>query len=153
MIQRIRIEGYRSLKDVTWTPGKLNVVIGPNASGKSNLLRALALLHRSALGKLPEDILREGGMGSILWDGQVGSLGWSLTADRIEHGGTDEQLSVAYDLKLSRLGTTSAYRVESEQVASHTKSGQVVKLLTREPLASRVEEGTPHLLWSWRRLA
>jgi predicted ATPase len=145
MIQRIRIEGYRSLKDVTWTPGKLNVVIGPNASGKSNLLRALALLHRSALGKLPEDILREGGMGSILWDGQVGSLGWSLTADRIEHGGTDEQLSVAYDLKLSRLGTTSAYRVENELVASHTKSGQVAKLLTREPLASRIEESPPYL--------
>ena len=123
MIQRIRIEGYRSLKDVTWTPGRLNVVIGPNASGKSNLLRALALLHRSALGKLPEDILREGGMGSILWDGQVGSLGWSLTADPIERGGTDEQLAMVYDLKLSRLGTTSAYRVENELVASHTKGG------------------------------
>ena len=35
-ITELEIQGYRSLKDVTWHLGDLNVVIGPNASGKSN---------------------------------------------------------------------------------------------------------------------
>lgn len=60
MIQTLHLQGYRSLKEVIWTPGKLNVIIGPNGSGKSNLLRALALLQRSAMGKLPEDLVRQG---------------------------------------------------------------------------------------------
>ncbi|MBN1607146.1 MAG: AAA family ATPase [Polyangiaceae bacterium] len=45
MIRELRIEGHRSLRDVTWRPGQLNVLIGPNGSGKSNLLRALELLQ------------------------------------------------------------------------------------------------------------
>lgn len=43
-ITELHIEGFRSLKNVTWRPGNLNVVIGPNGSGKSNLLRALDLI-------------------------------------------------------------------------------------------------------------
>ena len=44
-ILSLDIEGFRSLKRVDeWRPGDLNILIGPNASGKSNLLRALDLL-------------------------------------------------------------------------------------------------------------
>jgi AAA15 family ATPase/GTPase len=39
-ILRLTVEGFRSLADVEWKPGDLNVVIGPNTSGRSNLLRA-----------------------------------------------------------------------------------------------------------------
>ena len=38
-IKQLDIEGFRSLKQVSWIPGDLNVVIGPNGTGKSNLLR------------------------------------------------------------------------------------------------------------------
>ena len=43
-IIELEIEGYRSLKSQSWRPGDLNVLIGPNASGKSNLLRVLEML-------------------------------------------------------------------------------------------------------------
>jgi AAA15 family ATPase/GTPase len=37
-IKQLDIEGFRSLRNVSWMPGDLNVIIGPNGTGKSNLL-------------------------------------------------------------------------------------------------------------------
>ncbi len=68
-IRRLEISGYRSLAEVVWEPGPLNLLIGANGSGKSNLLRALNLLRAAAEGKLAETIRREGGMVPLLWDG------------------------------------------------------------------------------------
>ena len=46
MLKRVRIKGYKSLADVETTLEPLTVLIGPNASGKSNFLDALQLLSR-----------------------------------------------------------------------------------------------------------
>ena len=46
MLKRIRIQGYKSLADVEVHLGYLAVLVGPNASGKSNFLDALQLLSR-----------------------------------------------------------------------------------------------------------
>jgi predicted ATPase len=73
-LEEIQIEGFRSLKSVTWKPGRLNVLIGPNGGGKSNLLRALDLLRVAATGGLRETILRMGGMVPLVWDGEARSI-------------------------------------------------------------------------------
>ena len=44
MIRRVFIKGYKSLRDVDVSLKPLTVIVGPNASGKSNLLDALGLL-------------------------------------------------------------------------------------------------------------
>lgn len=44
MIRRVFIKGYKSLRDVDISLKPLTVIVGPNASGKSNLLDALGLL-------------------------------------------------------------------------------------------------------------
>ena len=60
MIRHVHIRGYKSLKDVTVElPRSLTVVIGPNASGKSNFLDALGLLSRMALAPTLEDAFRD----------------------------------------------------------------------------------------------
>ncbi|GIX45977.1 MAG: DNA recombination protein RecF [Candidatus Tectimicrobiota bacterium] len=46
MIRRVRVAGYKSLRDVRLDLRRLTIVIGPNASGKSNLFDALKLLSR-----------------------------------------------------------------------------------------------------------
>jgi predicted ATPase len=46
MIRRVRIQGYKSLKDIEVELQPLTVIIGPNAAGKSNLFDALGLLSR-----------------------------------------------------------------------------------------------------------
>ena len=73
-IEELTVHGYRSLKELTWRPSALKVVVGANASGKSNLLRALTYLRAAATGEMPNNMLREGGMGSILWDSRVQQL-------------------------------------------------------------------------------
>jgi len=103
-IQEIKVEGFRSLRDVHWTPGQLNVVIGENGSGKSNLLYALQLLQDSAVGRLSTEILDQGGIGQILWDSREGGeLSWAVRTEDLR-----------YELALRRIGTTSSYRIEHE---------------------------------------
>jgi predicted ATPase len=51
MIRRVRIQGYKSLKDAEITLGPLTVILGPNAAGKTNLFDALRLLARIVTGK------------------------------------------------------------------------------------------------------
>lgn len=60
MIKRVRIRGYKSLRNVEVAfPGPLTVVMGPNASGKSNLMDVLGLLSRMALSPTLEEAFRE----------------------------------------------------------------------------------------------
>ena len=46
MIQHVKVQGYKSLRDVDISLKPLTVLVGPNASGKSNLFDALNLLSR-----------------------------------------------------------------------------------------------------------
>ena len=101
-LKKFSIRGFRSLKDVTWEPGDLNVLIGPNGSGKSNFLRGLELLQQAATGDFDAAIVRQGGIGSILWDNQFGQLGWKLSTDNF----TYELVLQPYRLR--------GYRIERE---------------------------------------
>ena len=46
MLNRIKIKGYKSLRDVEVRLQPLSVLFGPNAAGKSNFLDALQLLSK-----------------------------------------------------------------------------------------------------------
>ena len=50
MIKRVFIKGYKSFSDLDLPLSPLTVIVGANASGKSNLLDALGLLSRMATG-------------------------------------------------------------------------------------------------------
>ena len=56
----------------------LNVLIGPNLSGKSNLIEALAIL-RAAPKDLGEPIREGGGIGEWIWKGSKGPLNAEIT--------------------------------------------------------------------------
>ena len=47
MIKRLRVIGYKSLKDIEIFFEPLSVILGPNAAGKSNLMDALKLVSAS----------------------------------------------------------------------------------------------------------
>jgi predicted ATPase len=47
MISKLSIDGFKSLRNVTLNPTKLNILVGPNASGKSSVLQTLLLLRQS----------------------------------------------------------------------------------------------------------
>lgn len=48
MLRRIRVAGFKTFREVEVRPGPLTVLVGANASGKTNLLDAIRLLARCA---------------------------------------------------------------------------------------------------------
>src|SRR5690348_11929335 len=69
MLTTLAVSNYRSLLDLVLPLGRLNVITGPNASGKSNLYRALRLLAETSRGGVVQGLAREGGLDSTLWAG------------------------------------------------------------------------------------
>ena len=112
-IQKLEIKGFRSLRDVAWEPGRLNVIIGPNASGKSNLLRALSLLQKAVQGDLSQEIVRMGGLAPLLWNGEAQEIAWVVRTDPLEEGRDPIKEALTYELRLQQRGTTSALRVDN----------------------------------------
>jgi len=69
MINTLSISNYRSLLNLVIPLGSLNVVTGANASGKSNLYKALRLLAETAQGGVVNALAKEGGLDSTFWAG------------------------------------------------------------------------------------
>ncbi|CDZ27094.1 AAA family ATPase [Neorhizobium galegae] len=61
---------YRSLRSIRMDLAGVNLFIGENGVGKSNLYRALQLVQAAVRGNLAYEIAAEGGMASALWSGQ-----------------------------------------------------------------------------------
>lgn len=68
-IREIHVAGYRSIRDVRLKLGAINLLTGPNASGKSNLYKSIFLLAKAAAGGFAQVVAAEGGMPSVLWAG------------------------------------------------------------------------------------
>ena len=69
MLHTLAIENYRSLRSVVVPLGRLNIIKGVNASGKSNLYKALRLLADTAMRSVVSSLAREGGLKSTIWAG------------------------------------------------------------------------------------
>ena len=69
-IKRLTLKKLLSFNDTTVELRQLNVLIGPNAVGKSNLIEALGLLQ-SAPTNMANQILRGGGIRQWLWLGDA----------------------------------------------------------------------------------
>src|SRR5215207_2157488 len=97
-IRLLEVEGFKSLKEVSWRPGDLNVVIGPNGSGKSNILHLLELIRAAAVGKLSDSVKEQGGIDALLWDGRTNEV--RLLLDNSSLPEADEQEYLRYALTL-----------------------------------------------------
>ncbi len=70
MINRIRINNFRSVRAIELELGPLNIVFGPNGCGKSNIYKAIHLLTASASGQFSSYVSEEGGLENIMWSGK-----------------------------------------------------------------------------------
>jgi len=134
-MKQFLVRGFRSLKEVTWQPEPLNVLIGLNGSGKSNLLRAMELLQQGVTGNLEKSVVEQGGLGAILWDGQSSKLEWNLNADPSLLFG-EEAGAITYNLMLENPFGLANYRIEREFLGDLTRKGlpnQPFKYLERDP--------------------
>jgi predicted ATPase len=70
LIKQLTVSGYRSIRDLTLKLDRVNVIVGPNGCGKSNLYRALYLVAAAANGTLARSLADEGGLPSVFWAGK-----------------------------------------------------------------------------------
>ena len=57
MLEHLSVRTFKSLDDVEVDLGRVNVFIGANGSGKSNLLEAVRILSAAADGKVDDQAL------------------------------------------------------------------------------------------------
>lgn len=67
MIQKITIEGYKSIKEQTVELFPINILIGGNGIGKSNFISAFTLIHNLYERNLQNYVLTKGGSDSLLY--------------------------------------------------------------------------------------
>ena len=151
MLSRLAVYNYRSLRDFVAPLEALNLVTGPNASGKSNVYRALRLLADIAQGRVIGSLAREGGFESTLW---AGPESFSRAVRRGEHpvqgttrkepislrlGFSGKEFGYAIDLGLpARKPGTTAFAHDPEIKGEWVWSGEQLR-----PAALLVERKSP----------
>jgi predicted ATPase len=122
-LREIHVSGYRSVRELRLKLRKINVLTGPNASGKSNLYNSVFLLAKTAAGGFAQAIAEEGGMPSVLWAGARKSrtLGSTrLEPVRMTLGIRAETFNYELSCGLPKLsGFSSAFSMDPEVKEEH----------------------------------
>lgn len=95
-------KGYRSIKDLWLKMQPVNVIVGKNGTGKSNLYRAMYLISCAANGQLASALADEGGIKAALWAGKWGSADFPHSLSLSMRSGNFE-----YNLVCGRAGDVS----------------------------------------------
>ncbi len=137
-VSTLAVAGYRSLRDLRLSLGRLTVVTGGNGSGKSSLYRALRLLAAIPQGGLVRALALEGGLPSVLWAGP----------ERFSRGMRDGTVPVR--------GTVRSEPVSLRMGFSSAESGYAIDLGLPTPPTrfNRDPEIKAEALWTgpvWRR--
>lgn len=69
MLTSLSIANYRSILNLSIPLGRLTVITGANASGKSNIYKSLRLLRKTVSGGVIKSLAEEGGLDSVYWAG------------------------------------------------------------------------------------
>ena len=94
MLKRIQLKGYKSIREMDLELGPLNILIGANGAGKSNLLSFFNCLHFLASDNLDRYVAKSGGADSLLFKG-------IKTTDKIMY-----DTVLAYGTKTANYGLT-----------------------------------------------
>lgn len=151
MLKRVRIKGYKSLADVEATLEPLTVLIGPNASGKSNFLDALQLLSRMATSRTLKEAFdppyRGKPLESFSFDGaglrgliEQDHLRFSIEADLhlsdavvedvereirdMRHPANVRERDLRYRIEVEMLPRSGVVRVADEHLTALTRNGE-----------------------------
>lgn len=132
MIDRLAIEGYRSIRSLALDLAPLTVVTGRNGAGKSNLYRALRLLADCGEGRVVAALAASGGIDGVRWAGPDSATATQGTVRRdavaLRLGfGAEGDVGYAIDLGLpvsaSGGGFTSAFDLDPHIKQEHVFAG------------------------------
>jgi predicted ATPase len=109
-LEKLTIKGFKSVREQTLMLGRLNVFIGGNGAGKSNLVQTFRFLHEILNQNLAGYTLMKGGADTLLYFGRKQSPEMSF---HLEFGEVDT--SNAYRVKLR--GTDNSELIIAEETA------------------------------------
>lgn len=141
--------GYRSLRQIAYPVSNLEVFVGANGVGKSNLYRALELLRAAATNTLGAELAREG-MAAAFWAGtrqknQPARMAFAVNLSVPGRPGVGYRYEVEVGFPFP---TSPAFesepQVKTEQL-SYLSGGRPVRLLDRKgpSVMARDEDGRP----------
>ena len=107
MIKRLHVKNFLSLRDVDLELTQRNVLVGPNMSGKSNLIECLAFLTQVATSGLRQALLDRNGFAEVVWKGAPpeNRIGVSLFYE--QHA--PQEPSTNYRYEISILGSQAGF--------------------------------------------
>jgi predicted ATPase len=132
MISELKIRNFKSLESVDLKLGHFNLLVGANASGKSNFLDALRFLQGVGNGFGLEEILdgKPPSATNLKWDGIRG--GSKFVAFRRKDGSSVQAVELAgtvcetvlYEIKRSNLGFELRFRPETGEFEQRLGIGE-----------------------------
>ena len=102
MIRKIRLEHFMSIKEASLDLGMTNVLVGPNMSGKSNLIQGLMFLTETATIGLHQALTNRGGFPEVVWKGSnANDIAFGLTITIPAYGEFPEEKRFEYELVIN----------------------------------------------------
>jgi energy-coupling factor transporter ATP-binding protein EcfA2 len=122
MIERLQIRGFKSIEALEFEPGAVNVLIGANGSGKSNLLEAIGVLSAAAKGLVDDEALRRRGVRPGVPALYKSSLAGAPQPPHIKFGALNSDASYLVSLHNPLKDPSPAWAYKTENLQEGTKT-------------------------------
>jgi predicted ATPase len=132
MITHVRARNFKSLRDVDISLGPLNVLVGPNMGGKSNILDLFRFLHECWFPQPPSfgpggALTRRQGIEEVLWKGSKDNL-LSIAVEFLDPGSPRRQFR--YELEIA--AGAGGYSTIQKEALALREAGAERQLIVRE---------------------
>lgn len=125
-IKKIKIRNFKSLYDVSFRPGNINVFIGANGSGKSSVLEAIGVLSAAMTDRVNNNSLQRKGVRlstSSLYKSQFRSIERSMPTVDFAMNWERNHDKYDYSVHLTTPSDNDTWKYHSESVS---KNGEIV---------------------------
>jgi predicted ATPase len=132
MIAEITYRSFKSLRELTLPLGQINLFVGANGSGKSNLLEGLGVLSAAAYGRVDDEtLLRRGVRPGVprVYKTAFPGAGQGKETDILFEATTDTGATYAVTLWNPMQKPNSAWKFKTERLERSPES----KIVTRHP--------------------
>jgi predicted ATPase len=116
MIKKLQVKNYKSLKSLDLELGRRNVLVGPNMSGKSNLIDCFKFLTQMCISGVNTAFLNRGGFPEVVWKGDDGPISFWLVIEQEEDEKESEKRRYEYEIAIIGSPTAGLISIEREHL-------------------------------------
>ena len=157
MLKRLAIKNYKSLENVALELRPLNVLVGPNNAGKSNLMDSLEWLHEFMVIPGTGAIESRGGFKNLVWNGEIQRTISIELSGSLDHGPSYQYLLEVSGGKTHHTVSRELFKIDDALLLEYPSSlrdysgGYVVYNRKQERMGSGSHQGNePNLKYLGR---